>query len=107
MLASHERYFRIGGRTLYAFMLPLTEYQGMGSNKSHHTEYILRNSNALCIYLSTCTPIEISCERKVFTDYGETLFRCYHPRHSAVDGGMAHKVDDRPTYSLENSPKPL
>lgn len=42
MLASHERYFRVGGRTLYAFMLPLTEYQGMGSNKSHHTNSEIR-----------------------------------------------------------------
>lgn len=45
MLASHERYFRVGGRTLYAFMLPLTEYQGMGSNKV--ASYKFRNPNAL------------------------------------------------------------
>lgn len=83
----------------------------MGSKKSHHTYSEIR---VHCTFIlgvqSTCTPdtpTETSCERKVFTDYGETLFRCYHPRHSAVDGGMAHKVDDRQTYSLENSPKPL
>ncbi len=33
MLAFREGYIRVDGRTWDASMLPLTEYQGVGSNK--------------------------------------------------------------------------